>query len=165
MSKYKYVIIVLNLIGLIIYFNWSVLAKEKTLNEGKLVLLELMPVDPRSLMQGDYMNLDYQINALPEGTSVDKRGYCILKQKQDHTVTRVRFQSDLKNLKPDEIAIKYFSNQTYFGKEIHIGAESYFFEEGMAKKFASTRYGGLKIDQDGNSILIGLYDQNRNLIK
>ncbi|MFX7329222.1 GDYXXLXY domain-containing protein, partial [Acinetobacter baumannii] len=33
--------------------------KEMLLKEGQLVLLPLAPVDPRSLMQGDYMALRY----------------------------------------------------------------------------------------------------------
>jgi uncharacterized membrane-anchored protein len=47
--------ILLNLLLLLGYFNWSALQKEETLAKGRLVLLELAPVAPRSLMQKDYM--------------------------------------------------------------------------------------------------------------
>ena len=55
MKKYSSILIIANLVLLLVYFNWSVYQKEQTLKEGQLVLLQLAPVDPRSLMQGDYM--------------------------------------------------------------------------------------------------------------
>ncbi len=54
--RYKF-LIGLNLLLVLVAFNYSVYTKEKTLEAGTLVLLELAPVDPRSLMQGDYMVL------------------------------------------------------------------------------------------------------------
>ena len=58
MKKYSRILIIVNLILLLGYFNWSVYQKEQTLKDGQLVLLQLAPVDPRSLMQGDYMRLN-----------------------------------------------------------------------------------------------------------
>ena len=60
MKKYSSILIIANLVLLLVYFNWSVYQKEQTLKEGQLVLLQLAPVDPRSLMQGDYMRLNYK---------------------------------------------------------------------------------------------------------
>ena len=57
MKNIKWWIILINLILLLVYFNGSILSKEDLLKNGKLILLELAPVDPRSLMQGDYMSL------------------------------------------------------------------------------------------------------------
>ncbi|MCL1487153.1 MAG: GDYXXLXY domain-containing protein [Marinobacter sp.] len=41
--------------------NLSVFQKEQQLAHGKVVYLDLAPVDPRSLMQGDYMTLSFAI--------------------------------------------------------------------------------------------------------
>jgi uncharacterized membrane-anchored protein len=41
--------------------NFSIAAKERLLAHGRIVVLELAPVDPRSLMQGDYMQLNYRV--------------------------------------------------------------------------------------------------------
>lgn len=41
-------------IAILALVNASILDKEKLLSEGQVVYLELAPVDPRSLMQGDY---------------------------------------------------------------------------------------------------------------
>lgn len=43
--------------------QWQVHSYERTLESGKSVLLRLQPVDPRSLMQGDYMVISYEISS------------------------------------------------------------------------------------------------------
>lgn len=45
------------------------------------------------------------------------------------------------------------------------GAESFFFQEEHAEKYEKAKYGGVKIDINGNSLLIGLYDEHLNHIK
>jgi len=165
MSKIKLIVILINLGLLLSYFGWSVFAKEKTLKNGQLVLLELAPVDPRSLMQGDYMRLDYKINNGPAIEKLDKRGYCIVTTDNNGLGQRIRFQPDLQPLKAGEQPIRYFYGGNSSFRRIHIGAESYFFEEGKGKKYEAAKYGGLKVDDKGNSILIGLYNEQRELIK
>ena len=54
------VAIIAGLIVLILV-NWSIAGKERHLKEGRIVYLELAPVDPRSLMQGDYMALNFKL--------------------------------------------------------------------------------------------------------
>ena len=165
MSRTKKIIILLNLLFLIGYINWSILSKEKTLNKGRLVLLELAPVDPRSLMQGDYMSLRYSISQLPYQNEVAKRGYCIVRANTRHVAQLQRFQEKLTPLKPGEFAIKYFASGRNGFSNVQLGAESFFFEEGSGKKYEQAQYGGLKIDDAGNSVLFGLYDRNYKRIK
>jgi uncharacterized membrane-anchored protein len=45
-------------LGLINHAIWQ---KEQLLANGDIVRLKLAPVDPRSLMQGDYMRLDFEV--------------------------------------------------------------------------------------------------------
>jgi len=165
MSKTKRIIILVNLLLLIGYFNWSIMAKEKTLSSGHLVLLELAPVDPRSLIQGDYMRLNYKINGMPEKQQITKRGYCIIKQDAKGVGQRIRFQDELQPLQPGELAVKYFTNGNRYFTTLHIGAESFLFEEGQDKLFSNAEYGGLKVDDAGNSVLEGLYDEHLQMIK
>jgi uncharacterized membrane-anchored protein len=171
MSKTKKIFLLLNLVLVIGYINWAVAMKERTLRDGKLLLLELAPVDPRSLMQGDYMRLDYQVNRLwrervseKRETVPGKRGYCILKIDSSGVAQRIRFQPGIRPLGPGEIAVKYYSNGNQSFTSIHIGAESYFFEEGTAKKYEQAKFGGLKVDAEGNTVLVGLYDGNHKLL-
>src|SRR5260221_9441573 len=48
-------------IAILVAVNWSIHAREQLLADGRVVLLELAPVDPRSLMQGDYMALRFKV--------------------------------------------------------------------------------------------------------
>ena len=45
----------------LIAVNLSIVAKERIKTGGEPIFLELAPVDPRSLMQGDYMALRFAI--------------------------------------------------------------------------------------------------------
>lgn len=162
MKKYKSIIILINLVLLLFFFNKSLLHKEETLANGKLVLLELAPVDPRSLMQGDYMRLNYDISRNIDLDSISKRGYCVVTLNDKNIAQRVRFQDGLRPKNDGEYFINYTSASW---RNVNIGAESYFFQEGQGEKFEKAKYGGLKIDNKGKSILVGLYDKNLQLIE
>lgn len=162
MKKYKWIIILLNLALLLVYFNQSIVKKEELLKDGQLVLLELAPVDPRSLMQGDYMRLRYKISEELHSENIQKRGYCVVRLDSSGVANRIRFQKDLTPLNEGEFFIEYTSPNQW---NVNIGAESYFFQEGQAEKYENAKYGGVKIDKNGNSILIGLYDEHQKKIE
>lgn len=154
MSKTKLIIIAGNLLLLLIYFNCSVMQKETILSDGQLILLRLAPVDPRSLMQGDYMDLNYEISDDNISLSSLKRGFCVVKLDENGVGERVRLQAKRYPLNKGEHLIEYHQADW----RISIGAESFFFEEGQAEKFEKAKYGGLRVDAKGNSVLVGLYD-------
>lgn len=162
MKKYKWIIILLNLIILLVYFNYSVSKKEELLKDGQLILLQLAPVDPRSLMQGDYMNLRYAISNSTGTEHLPKRGYCVVRLDSKGIAEKVRFQQETTPLNKDEYLIKYTAPNEW---NINIGAESFFFQEGQAKKYERAKYGGVRIDKDGNSLLVGLYNEQLKNIK
>ena len=162
MKKYKCVIILVNLIIILGLFNHSVFRKEILLSDGQLVLLELAPVDPRSLMQGDYMRLRYAISEDINQDSIAKRGFCVVKLVENGIAQKVRLQENREPVHDNEILIEY----TVKGwRGINIGAESYFFQEGQAGKYGNAKYGGIKVDKQGNSVLVGLYDKSGNKIE
>jgi uncharacterized membrane-anchored protein len=162
MSKYIWPINGLNLLLLLIFINHSISTKEGLLQNGQLVLLELAPVDPRSLMQGDYMQLNYAIasNNINEET-LNKRGFIIVQIDEQNVAQRVRIQPSVTPILSGESVINYTLGQ-YGG--INIGAESFFFEEGQASKFDKAKYGGIRIDIEGHSLLEGLYDKDKKKI-
>jgi uncharacterized membrane-anchored protein/uncharacterized membrane protein len=55
------------------WIGYQVHSNETLLQNGETILLELQPVDPRSLLQGDYVELNYTISQL-EDTSIDDNG-------------------------------------------------------------------------------------------
>ena len=75
--------------------NYSIAQKERLLASGAVVFLELAPVDPRSLMQGDYMALRFaiadQISTDSSGSAalrVDPRGVATLDPDSPSGATR-----------------------------------------------------------------------------
>ena len=156
MQKLKWIIILLNCVVLLFFFNRSVLSKESLLKDGKLILLELAPVDPRSLMQGDYMQLRYAITQGINADSVMPRGFVVVKLRPDGVADRIRIQPNKSPLIAGEYAINYTAGPW----SLNLGAESFFFQEGDADKYAMAKYGVLKSDENGETVLIGLFDEH-----
>ena len=112
MKKYSRILIIVNLILLLGYFNWSVYQKEQTLKDGQLVLLQLAPVDPRSLMQGDYMRLSYKeasSDLLDQQTAI--RGYAILQIDSNQVGKIVRLQEHPLGWIVDAYAVEHLHGQ------------------------------------------------------
>ncbi|MDO6389239.1 GDYXXLXY domain-containing protein [Pontibacter sp. BT731] len=156
----KSIVVLVNLVAVLAFFNLSVMEKEDVLKDGQLVLLSLAPVDPRSLMQGDYMVLSYAISQTQELEKLPSRGYAVVQLDSQNVAQLVRYQAEKEPLHPGELLLRYSKG----GWSLNLGAESYFFEEGQASTFEKAEYGGLRVDTKGNSIMVGLYDENRQLI-
>lgn len=153
--NWKIIIIAINVVGLLAFTNFSIFQKEQTLEKGQLVLLDLRPADPRSLMQGDYMNLRYAIMNDIDAQEIPTRGFVVVTLDSNNVAALVRTQKLAQPLFDGEHAIKYYAQDW----DVSIGAESYFFQEGHAERFDVARYGALKVDKSGESVLFGLYDE------
>ncbi len=147
-------LIVANLLVLLAFVGRSTWKNERLLREGELVLLELAPVDPRSLMQGDYMRLNYAAANVEEGDTPEA-GYLIVRPGANRVGERRRLQAEVQPLSPGELAIPYRKRRW----QLTIGAESYFFQEGRAADYERAKYGGLRVDGAGNALLVKLYDE------
>ncbi len=127
-----------------------------------MLLLELAPVDPRSLMQGDYMRLRYAIarNApAKELTPHKKRGYMVIQVDGDNVAQFVRFQRE-EDLAAGEKLLHF--HKRYNG--VLIVPDSFFFQEGHAGYYEDAKYGVFKFDDSGEHLLVGLADENKQLI-
>ncbi|MBN1603882.1 MAG: GDYXXLXY domain-containing protein [Chitinispirillaceae bacterium] len=155
--------IILGISVLLVFFavGTSVKSREDLLNTGETFLFRLAPVDPRSIMQGDYMILNYQITSGTGTKSIPSRGYIVFKADSFNVANKIRFQKQPKPLSENERIIKYYGHK----RNISIGSESYFFQEGDADVYARARFGGIKVAKNGNSILFGLFDENHKKIE
>lgn len=151
--------------------NYQIVAKQRVLDDGRSVLLALRPVDPRSLMQGDYMALRYveALVPLPQGAP-ETDGRVVVALDADG-VARFRRFDDGGALAPDEHRLRYRRRAPAGVEpradrtEIFIGAESFLFQEGHAEAYSEARYGILKVAPDGSSVLAGLADAERRPIR
>jgi hypothetical protein len=68
--------IALAAVALLAVIDAGIAARETQLASGTPVLLELVPVDPRSLIQGDFMRLSYRVvrDAFPDRVAIPQYG-------------------------------------------------------------------------------------------
>jgi uncharacterized membrane-anchored protein len=142
---------VLTLLVLLVV-NFLIFQKERLLASGQTVFLELAPVDPRSLIQGDYMALRYKIARDAPISDQVTDGYLVLKLDGRNVAAFSRVYRPGETLAPDERIIRY---RTRYG-EVRLGAESFFFQEGHADYYNNARYGELRLAESGETVLVGL---------
>ena len=133
----------------------SIVQKERLLATGRVVLLELAPVDPRSLIQGDYMRLDY---AVAREAGVDEtwpRTGRIVVALDERGVGRYRRRHDGSPLAPGEQLLVYRMR----AGRVRLGHDAFFFQEGHAARYEGAKYGEVRVDASGGSVLVGLRDE------
>lgn len=131
----------------------SIYRKERVIRSGQTVYLALAPVDPRSLMQGDYMALRFR---LAESIETWRRN--------DPRARRAPLAVDergIASLDPDgdgpEIAFRIR------GDGVWLGTNAYFFEEGTGERYLDARFGEFRLDPvSGEAVLVGLLDGDLN---
>ena len=142
--------------------NWAIWQKEQLLDRGDVVLLELAPVDPRSLIQGDYMRLDYALTrAIPNQREWSHDGAVVVRVDPAGVASFVRRHDGAQPLLQGERLLRYRKR----GNRVRVATDAYFFQEGTARKYAGARYGELRVDEDGSSVLVGLRDSSRTPIR
>lgn len=140
-----------------------IVQKERLLATGRVVYLRLVPVDPRSLMQGDYMDLRYAVADAADdatrgaGGEPPDRGVLVV-ALDANGVGEFRRLDDGAPLAPEEQRLKFHGGRRTF----RFGAESYFFEEGSAERYQGARYGKLRVSEAGELLLAALCDASMN---
>jgi uncharacterized membrane-anchored protein len=155
--KIHTVLLWLTAIVIVLGVNISVFQREGLATSGELIYLELVPVDPRSLIQGDYMRLRYAISQeLQEQIPFGTKGTLIVSLDSDSIGRFDRFDSSQIPIAANEVRMKYH----WRGSSIYIGPESFFFQEGHASYYFDARYAELRVSEMGDVLLIGLRDEN-----
>ena len=138
--------------------TYAIVQKERLLAGGTPVLVELAPVDPRSLIQGDYMRLDYAIARDLSSRPDWPRDGQIVVRLDEHGVARfVRRHETGTPLAPGEHLLQYRRRRN----NVRIGSDAFYFQEGHAERYEGARYGELRVDRSGASVLVGLRDTLR----
>jgi uncharacterized membrane-anchored protein len=137
--------------------NAFIVEKERLLIEGTMVLLELAPRDPRSLIQGDYMRLDYAISRQIAGSQASwpRTGQLVVALDDKGVARLVRRHVDGTPLRSGEHLLVY----RYRRGGIRVGTDAFHFQEGHAPRYLGARYGELRVARSGTSVLVGLRDE------
>ena len=138
----------------LVFVNYAIYGKEQLISRGQPIFLELAPVDPRSLIQGDYMALRYKIATELETQELPPRGKLVIKVAETGVASFVRID-DGTPLATDERLLNYYQHDG----QIDLGPTSFFFQEGNGDLYTDAKYGELRVDSSGTSILIGLRDE------
>ncbi len=150
-------IVVLAAGAILLAVNLVIASRERLLGEGRVVLLDLAPADPRSLMQGDYMSLRYRIarDVVQSAAVIAQDGRAVLALDARGLATFRRID-DGAPLGQDEVRIRY---RVRHGMA-HFGTDAYFFQEGHAGDYNRARYGEFRVAPHGDAILTGLRDES-----
>ncbi len=156
-SRLPHLVVLVTLIAILALVNWQIVAKERVLRDGQSLLLELAPVDPRSLMQGDYMRLDYAIaRELWEKPDWPRDGLIVVANDERGVARFVRRYDGNAPIVSSEHLLRYRRR----GDRVRIGTDAFFFQEGQADRYAEAKYGEMRVDASGESLLIGLRDRD-----
>lgn len=163
-------IALVSLVVILALVNWSIWGKEKQLAEGKIVYLDLAPVDPRSLMQGDFMALRFKLadelyKALPKTEDHHRwrhdvaatDGYVVV-SLDDRNIGSFKSIYTDQVLSENDIIMRYRVRNG----AVKLATNAYFFQEGHGEYYESARFGQFRVDDKGELLLAAMYDNNLN---
>lgn len=146
----------------------AIASKERIRREGAVVYLELAPVDPRSLMQGDYMALRFVLareveNGILRGRPGGDSGGRPAEALGEGGFAWAPLQLDergVASLAPDGRSTALRFRYRLRGGKAWLGTNAFFFQEGDSPRFQAARFGEFRLDRDtGEAILVGLRDR------
>lgn len=139
--------------------GYAVWGHERTLRDGELVLLRLAPVDPRSLMQGDYMALRFAVDQQLVASSGERPDYVYLQLGND---ARGVF-AGVGEQPATEAGLMSLRIRWRAGGP-SLGPNAFFFQEGTASLYEKARWGGFRVARNGTALLTSLYDEDLQLL-
>ena len=179
------------LLGLV---NWQIYQKEQHLAHGTKVYLELAPVDPRSLMQGDYMALRFKIaddiraalkhvqaQSMADQQSLSNSdGYVIVNIDENHIAHFLAIadaQYDGKggaensggsSVKDSQVIAAQNQLRLQYrvrNGQIKFATNAFFFQEGHASVYEAADFGEFRVNSNGEPLLTAMYDADLNKLE
>ena len=134
--------------------NIMVLSKEWVLARGKVVKMKVTVVNRRSLLQGDFMRLEYN---LPMDLNLRRSGRNgeVIAVLDENNVARVDRLREGDHPKANEIVIDYKIRDG----RIRFGADSFFLNKRNQQGRGRVRYVEMRVSHSGKCILTGLLDE------
>lgn len=144
-------------LGVINVLVWQ---KERLLANGQPVFVALAPVDPRSLVQGDYMRLEFkmpvELRSRLDTVGASRRPLVVARRDERGVATILGMVDRSAALAADELLIEL----TPKGGRWIVVTDAWFFPEGEASRWQRAKYGEFRVEQDGRALLVGLRDED-----
>lgn len=143
--------------------NTGIWQKETLIRDGRRIYLPLGPVDPRSLMQGDYMTLNFVFSRTLDEELARHEGPRrprVAARVDEHGVATLH-----RVLEPGESPGQDLVFElTPRGGRWAVVTDAWFFREGTGEHWAAARFGEFRVAPDGRALLVGLADAQRRAI-
>ncbi len=131
--------------------------KETILRNGTDIILKVEPVDPRSIIQGDYVQLSYNISQIDSDERYDR--VYVLVEKNSKGIYQMKGIYDTieeaKKERTDDHQVIVTGKAN--GNTITYGIENFFIEEGTGIEVEqNAKYANIKVGSNGDAILISV---------
>ena len=145
-------------------YNHAVWRNERQLASGQVVRLALAPRDPRALLTGDYMALNYALAADVQRSikpAAARRepsydSFAIVAVDDRRLATLVRVQPAPRPRAAGEVALRVRARS----EMVMLGTNAFYFLEGQAAVYQPARFGEFRGSDDGQMLLVSLLDQD-----
>lgn len=152
MTRWRSIILWTVALLVLIWVNVLIVQQERLIAQGTSIFLQLAPVDPRSLIQGDYMRLRYAIADEVRETEHSNRGTVVIQLDEQRIGTFVRLHDAQQPRSAGEQLLTYHQQNG----TLYFGPDAFFFQEGHAQYYENATYAELRVSDTGESVLIGL---------
>jgi len=151
--------IALSALATLLVANLGIWQKEDLIANGQQVYVELAPIDPRSLMQGDFMRLNFRVpgdvRAKVGGLLTAQRPHVVARRDGRGVATLLRIDEGAP-LGADELRIELTPKAGHW----ILVSDAWFFKEGDAKRWQAAKYGEFRVEPGGRALLVGLRGEN-----
>ena len=148
--------IALGIVGTLAVINVAIWQKERLIAQGVPVFIRLAPVDPRSLMQGDYMALNFEMSSELRGDLYDQSRLSrprVAGPVDAHGVVMLQRLAD--KAAPGEVLIELAPGKRGWV----VVTDAWFFKEGDGARWSKARYGEFRVLPNGKALLVGMADE------
>lgn len=139
-------------------FGHGLWQKESIIRTGRTIYVALAPVDPRSLVQGDFMALRFALPTDKASTTMINdpahRPIAIAKVDARNIATVDRLSTEEARPGAGELLLQLRQKNNRWS----LGTDAWFFKEGTAKTFEAAKFGEFRVAADGDMILVGMAD-------
>ena len=137
----------------LVVFSVIMMKHEVHLASGYPMYAKLAPLDPRSILQGDYMQLRYDLGLSDEGEPTDlHRATVYVATDSRGVIMSSRWQADGTHDRPLELQ----GGQWLW----HPAVDSFMFAEGLADCYGQAKFAKLSVTDDGQAMLTDLVGED-----
>lgn len=140
--------------------NGLIWQKEQLIAQGRPVFVGLAPVDPRSLIQGDYMRVNYALPPLPPVAEI--AGPWQERPRLEARLDARGVATEVRLLQAQEAPAA--GTQLLMLSPVNghwtLVSDAWYFQEGQEPHMRAAAFGEFRVMPDGRALLVGLADRN-----